>query len=79
MKFGTIVINDWAGSINPNKILLYVRKTKKYIFCLNLKGEEVLCYNDKKLRLREVGNIDFTEWGALASKSLLGEELKCDQ
>ena len=68
MKFGTLVNNEWAGAKNPHKILLYVGETSSYVTCLSYSGEIKKFYNDKKLRLTKVGEIDLTAWKDLAKQ-----------
>jgi hypothetical protein len=53
-KFGDIVINEWAGNINPHKVLLFVKAYGKRVKCLSLDGEDVWFYQDKDLRLTVV-------------------------
>lgn len=65
MKFGDIVVNDWAGDSNPQKVLM-VLKHSKDVICLSLNGEKVVFNNDKDLRLRKVAEIDFSEWTKIA-------------
>lgn len=68
MKFGSIVRNEWASDDNPQKVLMVVRQTSRYIHCLSLKGEEVKCPNDKKLRLTLIGTANFSTWSILARR-----------
>lgn len=62
MKFGDLVINEWASNANPHKVLMFVRKTQRLIYCVAIDGEEVMFHNDKELKLTQVGNLDLTHW-----------------
>ena len=64
MKFGDLVVNDWAGRNNPNKVLMIVHHSKM-VNCLSLTGKKVQFWNDQHLRLTKVGEVDFTEWKKL--------------
>jgi hypothetical protein len=61
MKFGDLVKNEWAGDINPNRILMIVHHGKM-VKCLNKKGHIVNFHNDKDLRLTKVGKVNFNDW-----------------
>lgn len=61
MKFGDIVVNEWAGDRNPQKVLMVVHHGK-YVKCLSIKGATVTFKNDKDLRLTKVGEIDLAAW-----------------
>jgi len=61
MKFGDLVVNEWAGDINPNRVLMIVNHGKM-VKCLNKKGNIVNFHNDKDLRLTKVGKMDFNKW-----------------
>ncbi len=61
MKFGDIVINEWAGDRNPEKVLLIINHGKM-VTCLSRKGKKVCFYNDKHLRLTKVGELEFSSW-----------------
>jgi len=71
MRFGDIVVNEHAGSKNPGKVLLYIKRSKKFIDCLDLKGRKVQFYNDKHLELTVVGSVNFEEWKSFAEAELL--------
>lgn len=62
MKFGDLVINEWAGDANPHKILMFVRKTPRRIYCVARDGDSVEFFNDKNLKLTQVGNLDLSHW-----------------
>lgn len=66
MKLGDILINGWAGDSNPQKVLIFIRSTRKYVICLSLQGHEVVFYNDDKLRLTKAGSLDLSAWQKLA-------------
>ena len=75
MKFGDIVINEWASDRNPHKVLMFVRKTKRYIHCLAIKGEEVKFCNDSGLKLSKTASLNLLEWECeIASRLKLSEE-----
>ena len=52
MKLGDIVINPWAGNKNPHKVLMFLRQTKRKIYCLALDGEVIEFNNDKDSGLK---------------------------
>ena len=63
MKFGDIVINDWAGEKNPKKVLMFLSKNNKIIQCISRTGKIVWFTDDKDLRLRKsVDSINFANW-----------------
>lgn len=62
MKFGDIVVNEWAGDSNPEKALMFIRKTSAFCHCLSLEGNEVMFRNDDNLRLTVVGSLDLRAW-----------------
>ena len=66
MKFGDIVINDWAGDRNPHKVLMVVKVTNRRVRCLATDGDAAEFTNDEDLRLRHVATLDMTEWNGLA-------------
>ena len=72
IKFGDIVKNEWASNINPHRILMFVRSTKRSICCLSIKGEEVIFYNDKELKLTKIGSLDLSKWGQKVIATKLG-------
>jgi len=76
MKFGDIVINEWAGGRNPHKVLIVVHHGSKTVRCLSLTGEEVLFSNDKTLKLTKISSVDFSEWEAIASNQSLDSDAK---
>lgn len=61
MKFGDIVVNEWAGDGNPQKVLLVVNHGKM-VTCLSRKGAKVVFRNDKDFRLTKIGELDFCQW-----------------
>jgi hypothetical protein len=75
MKFGDIVINEWAGDQNPQKILMVVHHGKT-VKCLSLTGKEVLFSNDKDLRLTKISSIDFSGWKEIVSNQPLDSDTK---
>jgi hypothetical protein len=70
MKFGDIVINEWAGNKNLNKTLMFVKKNRKRIKCLSLGGDIVEFYNDKNLKLTVSAQLDLKNWTLLSNKVL---------
>ncbi len=68
MKFGDIVINEWAGEGNPQKVLLIVHYGKA-VTCLSRKGARLTFRNDKDLRLTKIGELKLTDWDNFISKS----------
>ena len=72
MKFGDIVVNEWAGSMNPNKVLVYIRIVGRLVHCLAIGGETVYFNNDQHLSLHKVGELDYSGW----MKALEQEQLK---
>lgn len=70
MKLGDIVRNEWAGQRNPQKVLMFIRRTGRTIYCLALDGREVQFYNDKVLRLTKIGTLDLDTWRQLAAQEV---------
>jgi len=68
MKFGDIVVNEWAGEINPSKVLMVLRVGVLFVDCLTLTGRRAQFHNSKDLRLTKVGEVDFSSWRELADK-----------
>ncbi len=66
MKFGDIVINEWASDDNPQKVLMVISH-RKMVECLSVTGVSVAFHNDKHLRLTRVGSVDFSTWRTFAS------------
>ncbi len=68
MKFGDIVVNDWASNANPQKVLMVVSWGGKgdLIHCLAINGNPCTFRNDAELQLKKVGEIDFSGWKALS-------------
>lgn len=62
IKFGDLVKNEWASDINPHQILMFVRSTKRSIHCLSIKGEEIIFYNDKEVKLTKIRSLDLSKW-----------------
>lgn len=67
LKFGDIVVNEWAGDANPQKALMVRKITRKRVYCIALDGERVEFYNGDGLRLNKVGKLDMTTWQAFAA------------
>ena len=59
MKYGDLVINHWAGNLNPNKILM-VLSVGKQIRLISNKGRICSQANDKDLQLEVIGKVDFS-------------------
>ena len=62
IKFGDLVRNECAGDINPHRVLMFVRSTKQNIYCLSIKGDEVVFYNDKEVKLTKIDSLDLSGW-----------------
>lgn len=62
MKFGDLVINEWAGNRNPHKVMMFVRKTQWHVYCLAKDGQSIEFHNDNDLRLTKAGTLDLTGW-----------------
>jgi hypothetical protein len=65
-KFGDIVVNPWAGSRNPQKVLMVVRVTGRIINCLSLEGETCEYRKSDDLGFVKVGSIDMRDWQHMA-------------
>ena len=61
MRFGDLVVNEWAGDKNPRKVLMVVHHGKN-VKCLTKDGAECNFNNDKDLRLTKIGRVDFGKW-----------------
>ena len=76
MKFGDIVVNDWAGDSNPQKVCVFLGATKKYHNCLTLRGEAIQYYR-RDHKLRKVGELDLSGWKAAAHATCSTEGGEC--
>jgi hypothetical protein len=72
MKFGDIVVNEWAGDRNPHKVLMFVRKTKRVVYCLTRDGSAVEFCNDSQLRLSKVGCANMDVWDQMIAAKAEG-------
>ena len=70
MRFGDIVINEWAGDQNPQKALMIIHHGRK-VKCVSLTGQEVIFDNDKNLRLKKISSINFSVWREIASNQVM--------
>jgi hypothetical protein len=66
MKFGDIVVNDWAGPRNPSKVMMLVHQGKTTT-CLDIKGRKHTFDRDNKLR--KIGAVDLSEWAKLIEEA----------
>ena len=72
LKFGHLIRNEWASDDNPQKVLMVVRRTKRYLHCLSLKGEEVKFPMDN-LRAVYVGEVALGLWEEIATNPVMRE------
>ena len=63
LKFGDLVVNNWASTDNPGRVLMVWQSGPKYVRCIPRDGGTELRFRiDKDLRLTKVGAVDFGEW-----------------
>lgn len=72
MKFGDIVENTAAGRRNPQRVMMFVSYSGKYLKFMSTAGEELKFYHHdlKQGFLVHTGKrVDFSEWRRLAQEA----------
>ena len=62
LKFGDVVINEYASDDNPLKTLLVVRVGTKFIKCLSTKGIDINIPYNNDTRLTKIGEVDLSDF-----------------
>ncbi len=69
LAFGDVVVNEWAGNRNPQKVLMVRKMTQRHAHCVALDGSTVTFHNDKDLRLTRIGTLNLSRWRAKADET----------
>lgn len=65
LKFGDIVVNEWAGQHNPHRVLMVRMVTSGRVYCIAPDGSDTWFNRDTRLRLLRIGRVGFGTWKAL--------------